>query len=194
MKYFFLVACAVILFSNCFDPPSKKPQKAKDSQIDFLAEGKKIASLTFLTLSSNLKKAMEEGGVSKAVQYCNLAATPLVDSLEQEYGVEIKRTSLKVRNPTNTPTKDEEKQLLTYQEEKDAGQELKPVLIEKENRRLFHAPIVLMDLCQKCHGTVGEDILSEDYATIQALYPSDQAIGYKSGELRGMWSIAFAKK
>ena len=55
------------------------------------------------------------------------------------------------------------------------------------------APIHVMPLCQKCHGKTGDTLLENDYKFIQKLYHEDKAIGYKSGDLRGMWSIEFSK-
>lgn len=146
---------------------------------------------TFTTLSSNLQKAMKAGGVPNAVKYCNIAASPLVDSLEQLYQVSIKRTSLKVRNPNNQPTEQERQQLQSYQEQFGAGKELKPVIHKIANQTAFYAPIHVMPLCQKCHGKVGEQLMEKDYELIRELYPSDRAINYKSGDLRGMWRITF---
>ena len=56
---------------------------------------------------------------------------------------------------------------------------------------LFFSPITTQDLCLKCHGKLGETLAVADYAVIKDLYPADDAIGYASGELRGIWSIAF---
>lgn len=191
MKYFIIIACFIFLFSNCFDTTSSNNTATEASEVDYIEQGQKIAMTTFATLSSNLQKAMKEGGVSNAVQYCNIAASPLVDSLEQIHNVSIKRTSLKVRNPNNEPTEQERQQLQIYQQQFDTGKELKPVVHKATNQTVFHAPIHVMPLCQKCHGKVGEQLKEKDYELIKNLYPSDSAINYKSGDLRGMWSITF---
>ena len=57
----------------------------------------------------------------------------------------------------------------------------------------FYAPIKVQDLCLNCHGQPGTDIKAADYDLIKKLYPEDEAVGYKSGDLRGMWSIRFEK-
>jgi len=51
-----------------------------------------------------------------------------------------------------------------------------------------------MPLCEKCHGKIGSTLKEADYASIKSLYPEDMAIGYKTGDLRGMWSISFLEK
>lgn len=194
MKYFIAVGLTILLLSNCSDTSSKKELQSETSESSYLEEGQTIANATFVRLSGNLQKAMKEGGVSNAVKYCNMAASPLVDSLEQLYKVKIKRTSLKVRNQKNIPNKNESKQLQVYQKDFESGADLKPVVQEFADQINFYAPIHVMPLCKKCHGKIGEDILEEDYATIQELYPSDKAINYDSGDLRGMWSITFSGK
>ncbi|NIP31516.1 MAG: DUF3365 domain-containing protein, partial [Candidatus Dadabacteria bacterium] len=92
----------------------------------FIDRGKKIAQNAFETLSGNLQKAMQEGGVEHAIKFCNINASDLVQSLNKKHNVEIRRTSLKVRNQNNTPTKKELDQLILYQKQKNEGKELKP--------------------------------------------------------------------
>ncbi len=77
----------LILFS-CNEKPKPVPESTQDSlsieeKEAFLKKGKSIAMATFSTLSAELGKALETGGVSQAVEVCNLAAMPLVDSLVQ---------------------------------------------------------------------------------------------------------------
>ena len=194
MKYFFLSASLIFIFSNCFDGSATKKTEAVSVQTDYLEEGRKIAMMTFATLSENLQTAMERGGVPEAVAYCNLAASSLVDSLDQVYQVEIKRTSMRVRNPQNRPTIEEGKQLRSYQEQADAGKELKALMRQSGKDVIFHAPIFVMPLCQKCHGKIGEELKKEDYEVIHRLYPEDEAVDYYTGDLRGMWSISFKGK
>ncbi len=194
MRFFVLLQCMFFCLVSCTqDKPSKseKPSEKKTAHRDYMEDGKKIAYNTFTTLSSNLQKAMKEGGVPNAAKYCNLAASSLVDSLEQIHHVDIKRTSLKVRNQNNKPTQRELDQLNAYQKQFDAKEKLEPSLQQLEKGMAFYAPIHLMDLCQKCHGKVGETLKSEDYAIIQDLYPDDEAIDFVAGDLRGMWSITF---
>lgn len=191
MKYAFTIACCILLFSNCFDATKKQNKNSFEFEKKLVDRGNLIANTTFRTLGSNLQKAMKEGGVSNAVKYCNLAASPLVDSLEQVHQVKIKRTSLKTRNQNNKPTVEEKLQLEKYHEQFEKQLKLNPVIRKHEDEFVYYAPIHVMPLCQKCHGTVGKELKKEDYQTIQSLYPNDRAVNYNSGDLRGMWSINF---
>ena len=148
---------------------------------------------TFSTLSAELGKALQEGGVSQAVEVCNIAAMPLVDSLSKVHNASIRRTSLKVRNPKNTPTSDELKVLNGYAKKAGTGGKLEPKIVEVDGMVSFYAPIMTKPLCLKCHGKVGETLTEEDYVVIKNLYPDDQAIDYGNENLRGIWSIQFEK-
>lgn len=190
-----LIILGILSLSYCDQNNSDTADSnTKNSNTAYIQKGKTIASATFATLSGNLQKAMKEGGVPNAIKYCNLNASPLVDSLSQVYKAEIRRTSLKVRNPKNKPTTKELQQLEKYQKSMEAGEALKPLVQEIIPGTIaFYAPIHVMPLCEKCHGKAGETLKEEDYQVIQQHYPEDKATGYASGDLRGMWSISFKK-
>lgn len=198
MKYLysFIIFISVLFLATCSDETSSSntSKSLTDSNQDPLQKGKMLAFTTFATLSSNLQNAMQEGGVPNAVKYCNLSAAPIVDSLQNLYQATIKRTSLKTRNPDNQPSEIELQQLHLFQNQMKADQELAPVIrpISKDKVAYF-APIHVSPLCQKCHGKIGDSLNEQDYKTIQHLYPQDKAIGYEPDDLRGMWSITFAK-
>ncbi len=160
----------------------------------YLEKGKKIAGATFTALSGKLQAAMKEGGVANAIQYCNLAAFPLVDSLSKVHHADIRRTSLKVRNLKDAPNADEKTILEAYEKSAQAGKALKPLVREIDEQSVaFYAPIKVNNLCLQCHGKVGETLAEKNHAFIQQFYPEDKAIGYADGDLRGMWSIRFSK-
>jgi len=197
MKYLIsLIAfVSILFFSNCENTNTPNASTLKNVNQIYLEKGKEIAASTFATLSSNLQKTMKNEGVSNAVKYCNLAAMPLVDSLSQIYNAEIRRTSFKIRNPKNNPTPLELEQLQVYQKQMNAGEKLQPLVKEIAASTIaFYAPIHIMPLCQKCHGKIDETLFIKDYKTIVQYYPNDKAIGYETGDWRGMWSISFEKE
>jgi len=109
MKQHFLLGLFIIAFLgflwSCTDVPNTKEQPSNDTSSNsiYLEKGKQIAAISFATLSQRLQKAIQEGGIPNAIQYCNLAAYPLTDSLSTAHSVIIRRTSLKERNPANKP-------------------------------------------------------------------------------------------
>jgi len=170
---------------------TRAPLSDADRQ-QFIDDGKAIAQTTFAELSSNLAVALSEGGVKNAVQYCNLVAYPLVDSLSKVHDAAIRRTSLRVRNQKNEASEAERAVLQDFHQRAGQGETLRPRLeILADQRIAFYAPIKIQPLCLQCHGKVGVDIREADYTLIRELYPNDKATGYEPGELRGMWSITF---
>lgn len=202
MKYFIplFLFVNVLFFLGCDNSNTLTKSTDNVEEVEknnnevFLKKGKEVAAATFKTLSGNLQKAMKEGGISNALEYCNLAAMPLVDSLSKVHNAEIRRTSLKVRNHKNQPTPQELAQLQAYEKQSKAGEKINAVVKKIDPHTVaFYAPISIMPVCEKCHGEVGSTLLEKDYEVVQKLYPEDKAIGYASGNLRGMWSISFKK-
>ena len=191
LTFISLVAFFALLLA-CQTTTEKKEKTQDVVQEDYLKKGSDIAGTTFSVLSGQLQKALKSGGLDSAIQYCNLAAMPLVDSLSQIHQAQIRRTSMKVRNPKNSPTLEEKLVLQTFEKNKSEGKALLPIVRTiDENKVAFYAPIQAIDFCLQCHGKVGETLKQDDYALIQQFYPNDKATGYEAGDLRGMWSIQF---
>jgi hypothetical protein len=175
--------------------PKQGQQKLDEpaSGIDevYKARGAEVTTAVFQHLSGKLKSALMTDGVSGAVEFCNLAASPLVDSLKNVYHVNIKRTSHRLRNPGNQADAQERAVIDDYRkllENQDIP--TSKVVVESEVVH-YYAPIMMMDNCLKCHGSKGQDIVAADYEVIKRLYPADEAIDFKVGDLRGIWSLTF---
>ena len=195
-QYLLLLSISLLGLFSC---QSEKPQKtteaeAKSWEAEYISKGNTIAAASFQALSSELKNALTEGGIEKAVSYCNITALPLLDSLSKVHGATIKRTSLKLRNPKDAPTAEETEVLHDFQKKMENASPIKPMVQKNASGIAFYSPILVNDLCLKCHGKLDNTMIAEDYAIIKAKYPSDEAIGYVSGDLRGMWSIQFTNK
>jgi len=203
--------CLISLVSACNKTISKEEQKAineelasrkirriTDAQIYDAAMkmGDSISSLSQKKLGQTLKHRINEDGVIGALEYCNVNAYPLVDSLSKHFNAEIKRVSNRSRNEKDNPDEMEKQLLDAYQYNLENSLELSPGVqkIGKESY-LYTKPIILNSgLCLQCHGEIGTD-LDEDFAAqIKALYPNDNALGHKINDLRGMWSIKLNKK
>lgn len=158
----------------------------------YTAKGKEIAQATFKSMAGEVEKNMKEGGVVQAAPYCNAHASDLTAAMEEKFNVAIKRTSLKLRNESNAPNDAEKAMLEQFEGMLADGEEVIPfVELDENGLPHFYAPIKLKDKCVACHGVLGETMQQETDAIIKVLYPNDQAVGFKEGELRGIWSIAF---
>ena len=197
-----LASFAVFLFFACRDNTGSGEKTARqepsaltpEEQEAYLKKGAEITGTTFVALSGALREALQQEGVAGAVKYCNLAAYPLVDSLSRVYDADIRRTSLRVRNPQDKPTEAELAVLKAYHANREAGAPLLPgVELTGSSAVTFYAPILIQEACLQCHGKLGETLLEEDYTVIRELYPGDEATGYQAGDLRGMWSVTFRR-
>lgn len=174
------------------------PKKLSEGQLmeETYRQGRQVSQAAQESLLATLQAAIQRQGLQEAVQYCNLKALPLMDSLSKAHNARVRRTSLQVRNPENTPTELEEQLLQAYQYNVEQGLPLEDnVQPIDQQYMLYSKPIVLgSELCLNCHGQAGHDIAPKTLALLDSLYPGDQAKGYQKGALRGMWSIRFHKK
>jgi len=186
VKIIIVFVTVVILFSSC-----QKGLTSEDKK-EYIAKGKEIALGTSERLGSQLTKSMNEGGVVKALPFCNTMAMPLTDEMSLKYNATIKRTSHKLRNEKNEPTQEETRVLNQYKTLIEANKQLDPIVeLDKAGNPHFYAPIVLQNNCLSCHGEIGKNVALETDSIIKSYYPNDVATGFKEGDLRGIWSITF---
>jgi hypothetical protein len=144
-------------------------------------------------LLANVSSAMQKGGPEYAIEFCNLQASSLIDSLSKANNCTISRVSVKNRNPGNNLKNEKERQLWDHYAEKLKSGNASDTLLRSEDALVYYKPIkTAMPACLKCHGAPGEDIQTATFQTIQELYPNDKATGYDLNEFRGMWKIAFS--
>lgn len=162
-----------------------------EAQSVALQRGKSIVAETFSLLSSNLQTAIQQGGVSNALPFCSLAASPLAAGMAGKHGVTIRRVTHKPRNPVDRADATELAILKNFEATLTSTNPPPPFVTNfTASTATFFAPIILNnELCLKCHGEPGKDISTENVAVIQHLYPQDEAAGFKLGDLRGAWRI-----
>jgi len=146
------------------------------------------------SLQLELGAAIKAGGPVNAIEVCNTKAPAIAADISKKQGWKVARTSLKVRNPKNAPDAWEAKVLKEFEARKAKGED--PTQIEysemimgkgKHEYRYMKAIAIPANApCLTCHG---EKIEAAVDAKLKALYPQDQATGYKQGDLRGAFSI-----
>lgn len=150
-----------------------------------------VAAALMQTLSGNLMAAMEEGGPVAAMDFCQVEALPLTRQVTEERGMEVKRTSWRVRNPANAPDALEEAALAHFADA-SAAQEGVPspwVQADPQGGFRFYRPLPTGALCVNCHGA--PDRLADGVSEALArLYPDDRAVGFAEGELRGLLRVS----
>jgi hypothetical protein len=158
---------------------------------DFTALGDSLVQLTFDSLSTTLQKKIGESGFDSAVGYCYLHAAHLTASKNDEV-TSIKRATLKPRNKENRADNFEEVQIRYFQNIIDKQEPLKSKLVAENTGKVhFFKPIIVQPLCLGCHGDPNSEINEITLAAIQKNYPQDEATGYATGDLRGVWHLTF---
>jgi len=152
--------------------------------------GLEYALVTKTVLGKNLMGAIQSKGTMHALDFCNIQAIPLTDSMATNYHATIKRVSDKYRNSNNQANAEELNYIAQFKADAVAKRESKPVVIEKGNKVQFYYPIPTNTMCLQCHGT---QIKPDVQRQILKLYPNDLAVGYTENEVRGIWSITFEK-
>ncbi|MCB0512187.1 MAG: DUF3365 domain-containing protein [Bacteroidetes bacterium] len=161
-------------------------------QQDYLSKGDSIATQAQQVLMKNVSTAIQEKGVAGAVDFCNINAMPLTDSLSTLNAVNIQRISEKNRNPNNAIVSELDKSALEQIKImlKDTSISTKHLIVQESGNVYYYKAIPLgMPTCISCHGNTTTDITPETLKVIQTKYPTDKATGYQLGELRGLWKI-----
>ncbi len=177
------ITFAVLLFScstKINDETYAKVQK----------RGSEMTTLTQSVLLSNVVQATQKGGTIYAVEFCNLEASSIVDSLNHANNCVISRISPKNRNQQNNLETDTDEKMWSLFSQGILNDTL---VIENKNLTYYKPIKIMLPACLSCHGEPGVDIETGTHEKIQNLYPGDLATGYKLGDLRGLWKIEFKK-
>lgn len=137
-------------------------------------------------LMKALTSAMPDG-LDKAIKVCQAEAPRIAREVAAE-GVEMGRTSHRLRNPDNKP-RAWMKPLLEAYAANPGGPEPRAVTLGG-SRFGYVEPIYMKSVCAKCHG------VSIDPAVREALnkaYPDDKATGFKNKEFRGMFWVTMER-
>lgn len=140
-------------------------------------------------LVGTLTNQLQSNGPAASIAYCNARALPLTQEVAAAYGIRLKRTSLKWRNPENAPDDLEREVLELWEATPPQGPAVKQL---NENTYRVYLPIVMKPLCLNCHGKAQEQIAPSTWEALQTTYPDDRAFDYLEGDLRGMWTAEFS--
>jgi hypothetical protein len=161
---------------------------------DYREKGLQYAMAVQATLGKTLQQKIGEEGTLGAIEFCNLNALAITDSLSLELGATISRITDRPRNPLNRASDEEMKFLSAYREDLAEGHTAKGLVALQDNTIHFYYPIVTNSLCLQCHGSLDSGVSPEVYSKLRELYPQDRAMAYSSGELRGLWKVSFPEE
>ncbi|SRX72947.1 Tll0287-like domain-containing protein [Aequorivita antarctica] len=168
-----------------------KNQANTNKQLSVEERGMEMALTTKAELGKNLIGQIQKNGVIAALDFCNVQALPITDSMATVYKAHIKRVTDKPRNPKNKANAAELQYLENFKKQVATGVEVKPITVQMGNKTEFYYPIVTNSMCLKCHGNSEKELEIPTLNKIKELYPTDMATGYNENEVRGIWSIGF---
>ena len=140
-------------------------------------------------LKAALEKALTDQGPVAAIAVCKNEAPRIAARLSAETRTSVARTGLRVRNPANAALPWQRTVLESFTLRLASGtrpEELEYFEVHADGSAHYLKAIVTQPLCLVCHG---EGIAPAVQKALDEHYPQDQATGFKSGDLRGAFSI-----
>lgn len=183
-------------------PPAPLPAEFVDPAAPEMAAirqaGEAAASSVGKKLVMALNNALAAGGPEAAVAACQTQALPLTAEKlpDQPAVLAVKRTSLRLRNPANTPDAAERLALDHVAKLIAGGRPPPPVLVQRlatpagPEWRVYR-PIMIKAECLVCHG----DSAAQPpglRAALRQRYPTDAAIGYAAEQWRGLFRVTLS--
>lgn len=139
-----------------------------------------------------LKEKLPRDGPVVLMRSCHLWTVAAAYTLERQEGVAAGRTSDRLRNPKNAPRAWAAPIVEQYGGRR--AHDVDGFVVDLGDRVGVMRPIVFQQApCGACHGpvkTLDRRVLAE----LDELYPADQAVGYRQGDLRGWFWVEVPKK
>jgi hypothetical protein len=186
MKRFGLMAIAVLLVAPACERETSawkrvELESLQESDRQKLDEAKAAQMDLGKTLKGELTSAVKESSFAGAVDFCHSRAPEIAQQVAEEHGVDVGRTSHRLRNTENSPP--------AWAEDAVERKEAREYVYRGPDGRLgYLKPIKLGGLCTNCHGP--KDELAPGVAEqLQKNYPQDEATGFAVGDLRGWFWV-----
>ena len=177
------LAAAIVLVLAAALGAGSPPQAAFPAEI---AKAEQAMNELQQALLAKLTAAMASGGPAAAVGVCRTDARAIADAVAKKHGIELGRTSHRVRNPANAPRA--WARMIVDGGSGAAASAEKVRTVDLGERIGVLRPIGTAETCTRCHGAEDE-VRRNIGATLAAAYPEDRATGFAPGDLRGwMWA------
>lgn len=156
----------------------------------WVAEARGVATAVPPRLLAVLTEAIEQGGPAGAIGVCRDKAPQMAQAASAQSGWQIRRVSLRNRNPKAVPDDWEKAALADFDRRAAAGEN--PAALERaevvavDGRPTYRylRALPTQELCLSCHGAP-ETLSPAVVAKLRELYPDDRAVGYSPGQIRG---------
>lgn len=174
-------------------PAQSTPVRASQEQIDTATDKARAAADELgRRLKQKLMLELEAGGPVAAIHVCSTVAQEVAAECSRE-GMTVRRVTLKVRNPADTPTAFERAKLHQFHAQHRENALPREVTVVRRTDRgepILHymRPIKIGGVCLNCHGAPAQLDPAVKVA-LRETYPDDEAVGYEAGDLRGAFSV-----
>ncbi|HSJ07397.1 MAG TPA: DUF3365 domain-containing protein [Longimicrobiales bacterium] len=179
------------------DTPDTARLLAAEDSAYAVEQGGAIAGAIATGLVQRLQAELATGGAAGAVDFCARTALTLTDSLvaDQPAGTAVRRTSTRIRNPSNAPDDLESVALAWFDSVHAATGAIPQSLVQDAGPEevRFYRPLVVQPFCTQCHGPVDE-LAPGVQAILEQRYPDDHATGYRDGDLRGVIRVSLPRR
>jgi hypothetical protein len=191
----FILGAAFALAARGQDGPQAVIVKpTTPEQLEVQRIGETAINRLAVSMTNEVKSALRGGDPADAVDFCHLKGLPttpgaMIRGIPQI--VAIKFTSLKTRATDNLPDPSDKQALESIQKALNSGGDIPAVVVQRIDipngapEWRVYKPIATSSSCLVCHGDPA-DQTPRLQAKLKALYPDDQATGYKEHEWRGV--------
>lgn len=186
----------LLFVAGCKETPksAKEVEPVESVSKNYGEIGLNYANSTQKELGKNLMAAIQKEGTLGALEFCNVQAYPLTDSMATVHNARIQRVSDKPRNVENQANERELAHIEFFKDKIASGEEFKPIVENEHGTISFYTPIITNAMCLQCHGIPEKQIQPTTMHKLQELYPADKAVGYGENEVRGIWAIVFDER
>jgi Protein of unknown function (DUF3365) len=171
--------------------------KAEDPRLpDLMKSTKEVVDPMPEKLKAVLVGEIATNGAVKAIEVCSIKAPAMARAASEKTGWDIKRVSLKNRNPKGSADKWEKRAIKGFEQELKANSDAvleKGEIVTIKGKHYFRYAKGLKTAkeCLTCHGKE-ENIAKEIKEKLKEVYPKDRATGYDLNQVRGIISVTRA--
>jgi hypothetical protein len=189
MHHTLKLSVLALCLTGCAGMPSA------EKQAEMAAQARTAAGSLIKTLGGELKSAMAAGGPEQAISVCKEKAPAIAAAVSAQTGMSVKRVSTRHRNPNATPDAWEAQAIASLEKRLAAGEKAESLdtyaVVDGPQGKTFRyaKALVTQAVCLECHG-MPEAMKEGVKARLAAEYPSDKAVGYAAGMVRGIITIS----
>jgi hypothetical protein len=190
------VRCSVLVLAlnaALLSAQSAGPWRIHDSPGElrsYIARADLMIAAMHDSVLQELADAFQSGGTDKALGSCHIDSLLMTQRIARE-GARAGRTSDRLRNPTNAP-----RPWAAELVKANAGRQARDVdgfVVDLGKTVGVLRPISERPMCATCHGPT-ESLSAGVRKEIAERYPTDLAVGFKEGEIRGWFWVEIPKK